>query len=71
MKTFNRFKQDILVWSIILGIFSVLTLIAVNYPRIRSSIENRYEQKSGEIQIRKLLAQTQPGYTAIAINRFI
>lgn len=37
MATFNRMKEDIMVWSIIIAVFALLTLVAVNFDQIRKS----------------------------------
>lgn len=50
MKTFNQIKRDILVWSIILGVFAVLTAIAVNYDRMRNSFEGQHQRDRGKAQ---------------------
>lgn len=38
MTIINKIRQEILVWSIIVGVFTVLTLIAVNFDHIHKSL---------------------------------
>lgn len=37
MESRNNFRQNLLVWTVILGLFSFLTVLAVNLDRIRDS----------------------------------
>lgn len=37
MTTINKIKQELLVWSVIVGVFAVLTLMAINFDIIRKS----------------------------------
>ncbi|WP_276373902.1 hypothetical protein [Chryseolinea sp. H1M3-3] len=37
MTTINKIKQELLAWSVVLAVFAVLTLLAVNFDNIRNS----------------------------------
>lgn len=37
MKTINKIKHELLAWSVVLAVFAMLTLLAVNFDSIRHS----------------------------------
>lgn len=62
MKTKIQFNQDILVWSIILALFGVLTIIAVNMDRIRSVNERNGQERRIQSDIIKYQTDIQVAY---------
>lgn len=65
MKTQNQFNQNILVWSIILALFGILTLVAVNVDHMRSLPEPEDEESHVQGDIVKHQPHLQSGYSVV------
>lgn len=64
MTSINKVKQELLVWAVILTIFGVLTLIAVNFDSIRkSALFNSSSSSSGTID--ENIELHQPGNSVV------
>jgi hypothetical protein len=67
METKHAFKKDLLVWTIIVSLFAMLTLISVNADQIRESAVF-YKERSGTQAASKGLRTEipdQPGYSVV------
>ncbi len=67
MKTTQASKETLLVWTIIVSLFAMLTVISVNFDRIRdSSFLNKKGQKTESFQFgSKDELLNQPGYLVV------
>lgn len=71
MTTFNRMKEDIMVWSIIIAVFALLTLVAVNFDQIRKSRLFNKASNTSFATPEKRVAQPeffQPGHTVVVAH---
>lgn len=66
MTTINKIKQELLVWSIIISVFAVMTLVAINIDSIRQSPlfhnDGAKESKSSQTHSEELY---QPGNSVV------
>ncbi len=66
MKSINKLHQTILVWSFILGLFAVLTVLATNLDRIRnSSLFDRENTNNKSVHDPNPFDAHQPGYSVV------
>lgn len=71
MTTFNRMKEDIMVWSIIIAVFALLTLVAVNFDQIRKTRFFNKTSSTSAATPAKQVAQPeffQPGHTVVVAH---
>lgn len=65
MTTISKIKQELLVWSVIVGVFAVLTLVAINLDSIRKvRLFNKEAAESSPSQVNSS-ALHQPGNSVV------
>jgi hypothetical protein len=59
----EKAKQEILVWSVIVGVFTILTFIAINLDRIHQSLD---KDRSHIESPKKAASESwEPGYSIV------